>query len=142
MTDEISKLLEQAETPLHRSLILILMEQARNTLALTVSMQQIATTFSEHRVEFAAHKELTQKLDTKFDAHVIEEGGMLTWGLRVFSVVSGLLVFIVGLFGWYVVRHVIDVNAAQQATIDVNSNRLTALETMVREFTEKHKELR
>ena len=139
MTDEIAKLLEQAETPLHRSLILILMEQARSTLALTSSMQQIATSFSEHRVEFQAHRELTQKLDTKFDAHVIEEGGLLTWGLRVFSIVSGLLVFIVGLFGWYVVRHVIDVNGAQQATIDANSNRLTALETMMREFVDRHK---
>jgi len=134
MNAEVEKLLAQAETPLHRSLILILMEQTRATLALTSSVQQIAASFAEHRVEFTTHKEMVAKLDVKFDDHIVEEGGLLTWGLRVFSVVSGMLVFIVGLFGWYVVRHVIDVNQTQQANIDANNNRLTALETLIREI--------
>jgi len=138
MTGETERLLDQAETPLDRSLILMQIEQHRATAALNESMRALADSFTAHRVEWVAHRDILTKLDVKFDAHVIEEGGLLTWGLRVFSLVCSLLVFIVGTFGWYVARHIIDVNQAQQATIDVNSNRLTALETLLKDFATQH----
>jgi hypothetical protein len=130
--DEIRKLLEQAETPLERSILLMMMEQSRATLALTQSMDRLASGFDDHRKEFVAHKEVVSLLDDKFDKHVVEEGTLLTWGARTFGITCGLLVFIVGMFGWYAVRHIIDVNSAQQVMIDINSNRLTALEALVK----------
>jgi hypothetical protein len=136
--DEIRKLLEQAETPLERSILLMMMEQSRATLALTQSMDRLAAGFDDHRKEFMSHKETVSVLDEKFDRHVIEEGTLLTWGTKTFAITCGLLVFIVGLFGWYTVRHIIDVNVFQQATIDSNSNRLTALEAVIKQIAEQH----
>jgi hypothetical protein len=48
-------------------------------------------------------------------------------------VVTGVLIFALGLGGWYIVRHVLDVASAQSAVIEHNSNRLTALETLARQ---------
>ena len=127
--DEIAKLLEQANTPLERSILLMLMEHSRNTRELTVAVKEIASSFSTHRTEFVDHR-------VEFAAHVKDEGTMLTWGLRIFAITSSLLVFIAGMAGWYVAHHILAVDAAQQMSIDTNSNRLTALETMVRRLHE------
>lgn len=130
--DEISKLLEQATTPLERAILLRVMEQSRTDhehallqRELTASVQKLADSFAAHRDEFIAHR-------GEFNKHVIEEGQLLTWGTRMFGITASLLVFIVSLFGWYTVHHVIDINVAQQTSIDINSNRITALEAILR----------
>ena len=130
--DEISKLLEQATTPLERAILLRVMEQSRADhehallqRELTASVQKLADSFAAHRDEFIAHR-------GEFNKHVIEEGQLLTWGTRMFGITASLLVFIVSLFGWYTVHHVIDINVAQQTSIDINSNRITALEAILR----------
>ena len=129
--DEIMKLLEQATTPLERSILLRIMEQSRTDhehallqRELTASVQKLADSFSAHRQEFIEHR-------GDFTKHVIEEGQLLTWGTRIFGITSSLLVFIVTMGGWYVSSHIISVNAAQQITIDINGNRLTALEALI-----------
>ena len=136
--DEIGKLLEQATTPLERSILLKMLEQTRADgdlirlqRELTSSVQKLTDSFVAHREEFIAHR-------GEFNKHVVEESLLLTWGVRIFGTTATLLVFIVSMFGWYTVRHVIDVNQAQQTSIDINSNRLTALESLVKEERERH----
>jgi hypothetical protein len=137
--DEIVKLLEQATTPLERSILLRIMEQSRAdeehrkaARELTAALQNIAASFASHRTEFQDHR-------IEFTKHVADEGQLLTWGTRVFAITSSMLVFIVGLFGWYTVHHIIDVNAAQQIVIDINTNRITKIEAIVNEERERHK---
>jgi len=137
--DEIVKLLEQATTPLERSILLHIMQQrsadeehTRLQRELTACVQKLTDTFGQHRGEFIEHR-------VEFNKHVIEEGQLLTWGTRIFAITASLLVFIVSLFGWYTVHHILDVNAMQQTMIDLNGNRLTAIESILRTHLEDRK---
>jgi len=130
--DEISKLLEQATTPLERAILLRVMEQSRTDhehallqRELTASVQKLADSFAAHRDEFIVHRK-------EFAIHVTEEGQLLTWGLRVFSATCAAVLLVSGLGGAFVVRYVLDVNERQQITIDTNSNRLTSIEAILR----------
>jgi hypothetical protein len=136
--EKIAELLEQAERPLERALILMQMEQSRTTAALTIVIEKLSANLEQHTNSFAEHRREFAALDTKLDNHIIEEGGMLTWGLRVFSATCGALVLIAGLLGTFIARYILDVNDKQQISIDINSNRLTALETLARKLMEQH----
>ena len=125
MISDIDKMISEEASPEMREVLLLVAEQSRATVALTKTVQQIAESFDEHRKEFIEHRD-------EFRVHVVEETTMLSWGLRVFSVTCSVLVFVVTAGGWYVGHHVIDVNTAQQVSIDVNSNRLTAIEALLR----------
>jgi NaMN:DMB phosphoribosyltransferase len=138
------KLLEQAERPLERALILMQMEQGRTTAALAVVIERLTANFERHAEDFIKHRDLTREeaaaaitagalLDTRLQTHIAEEGSMLTWGLRVFSATCAALVLVIGLGGAFIARYVLDVNERQQTTIDTNSNRLTALESFAKE---------
>ena len=141
--DDIAKLLEQAERPLERALILMQMEQGRTTAALAVVIERLTANFERHAEDFIKHRNLTREeasaaniaaalLDTRLRAHITEEGAMLTWGLRVFSATCAALVLVIGLGGAFIARYVLDVNERQQTTIDTNSNRLTSIEAILR----------
>jgi hypothetical protein len=141
--DEIAKLLEQAERPLERALILMQMEQGRTTAALAVVIERLTDNFERHAEDFIKHRDLTREeanaaniaaalLDTRLRTHIAEEGSMLTWGLRVFSATCAALVLVIGLGGAFIARYVLDVNERQQITIDTNSNRLTSIEAFLR----------
>ena len=137
--DDIAQLLEQAERPLERALILMQMEQGRTTAALAVVIERLTDNFERHAEDFIKHRNLTREeaaaaniaatlLETRLGAHILEEGAILTWGLRVFSATCAVLVLVLGIGGAFIARYVLDVNERQQMSIDVNSNRLTALE--------------
>jgi hypothetical protein len=131
--DEIEKLLEQADTPRDRAFLLIMYKIADK-------LTDLDGAFHNHRKEYAAHRE-QDKVDRtlfnhKFDAHVTEEQALLNKGLGAWMVVTGVLIIVLGVGGWYVVRHILDVAQQQQSNIERNSNRLTAIETMVKQHVE------
>ena len=126
--DEIEKLLEQADTPRDRAFLLIMYKIADK-------LTDVDNAFHAHRKEYASHRE-QDKVDRtlfnhKFDAHVADEQALLNKGLGAWMVVTAVLIVILGVGGWYVVRHILDVAQQQQTVIDRNSNRLTAIETMI-----------
>lgn len=126
--DEISKLLEQADTPRDRAFLLIMYKIADKLNDLDGAMAAHRKEFIEHRDAATIRHEL---FDSKFDSHVRDEQGLLNKGLGAWMVLTGVLVLLLSFGGWYMVRHILDVASQQQAVIDRNSNRLTAIETLI-----------
>ena len=133
--DEIARLMEQANEPRDRAFLLIMLKIADK-------LGDLDSAFVEHRKEFAENRDTTTSrhdlFNIKFDAHVREEQSLINRGLGAWMVLSALLVFVLGVGGWYIAHHILDVNAVQQGSIDLNGNRLTALETMMRQLVEQH----
>jgi len=133
--DEIARLMEQANEPRDRAFLLIMLKIADK-------LGDLDSAFVDHRKEFAEHRDTTTArhdvFNVKFDAHVRDEQSLINRGLGAWMVLSALLVFVLGVGGWYIAHHILDVNATQQVSIDLNSNRLTALETLIRQLIEQH----
>lgn len=122
--DEIAKLLENAQTPTERATLLVLYKIQQN-------LTSINKEFVEHRVEFAEHR-------TAFTNHVTDEQKLLNKGIGGWMVMSVFLATALSVSGWYISHHIIDLNTAQQITIDINTNRITALETLIRDYQDNH----
>lgn len=133
--DEIEKLLEQADTPRDRAYLLVMYKIADR-------LGDVSDKLTEHRNEFVEHREqvtmqhkvfasLFNTFDNKFDLHVKDEQALVNKGLGAWMVITMVLVVVFSLGGWYVVRHVLDVAQQQATVIERNSNRLTAIETMI-----------
>ena len=114
--DEIGKMLENADTPTERAHLLILYK-------IQQSLSEMIADFIEHRGEFAEHRR-------DFEKHVVEEQKLFNKGIGAWMVMSIFLAAGLSISGWYISRHIIDINVAQQISIDANSNRLTALESL------------
>jgi hypothetical protein len=121
--DEIAALLEQADTPRDRAMLLVLYKLVSKLSEVDARTTQHAIDFNNHREEFRLHvsqeETLLNRLIGIWISLILLGSGMLTLG------------------GWYVSHYIIDVNQAQQQSIDINSNRLTALETLIRQILEK-----
>lgn len=114
--DEIGKMLENADTPAERVLLLVLYKIQQN-------LSEMSKDFMEHRGEFAAHR-------VEFDKHVVVEQKLWNKGIGGWIVMSVVLAASFSFSGWYISRHILDRDVAQQSAIDSNTNRITALETL------------
>ena len=118
--DEIAELLKHAESPSERATLLVLHKIA-------TKLGDIDKDFTEHRREFNEHRE-------EFRSHVAEEQKLLARGLGAWMILSGALAIGASAGAWYVGAHITDVNKVQQVVIDLNSNRLTAIEQQLRDL--------
>ena len=121
--DEIAKLLEQAESPKDRALLIVLFRIQQN-------LTDMGNDFTEHRKEFSDHR-------VEFKAHVNDEQRLLTRGMAAWMTLTLLLSMGSSLGAWYVGHHIVGVNDSQQSQIDANTNRLSTLEAQVKDVRER-----
>jgi len=128
-------LLEQADnTPGARSLALLTIENSRMIGELMLAVQKMVDGQTLAQLEFTQHR-------VEFKDHVRDEGSLLSAGIKIFALIVSLLAGVISIGGWYVGHHVLAVNESQQANIDKNNNRITALEAeaIVRKASEAAK---
>lgn len=121
--DEIGELLKSAESKSERATLLVLHKIA-------TKLTDIDKDFTEHRREFNEHRE-------EFRGHVADEQKLLARGIGAWMILSGALAIGASAGAWYVGAHIIDVNRVQQMVIDLNSNRLTAIEQRLKDHADK-----
>ena len=124
MDDDIAKMLERSESSTERATLLVLYKIQQNLVAL-------GEEFKEHRADFIVHR-------GEFKTHVVDEQKLLNRGLGGWVVMSMVLAAALSVSGWYISKHIIDLNTAQQIAIETNSNRLTALETLTAALRDQH----
>ena len=122
---EIRELLVNAVSPSDKAYLLILLTIQQNLVSLN-------SAFLEHRDEFASHR-------IEFTAHVVEEQQLINRGMGAWLVMTVVLAFVVSVGGWYISHHIIDTAENTRTVVDLNSNRITALETLIRELSSRSK---
>lgn len=120
--EEQARLLDEVATPGQRALVLVTLENANSIHALTAAVREMVAGQTAHQ-----HK--LNDIESELTSHIKEESTLLTWGVRMFAMIASVLAFVVSFSGWYVGNHIIGVNDRQQIVMDMNSNRLTALES-------------
>ena len=125
-----------------RAILLVLQQLAEQSgrmtetlVTMNSNLETHETAFADHVENFNGHAEREEKRDTEY--RILLARGIAGW--KTVAVVGPALLSLVGAFAVYSLNLHIDsihaeirVNEAQQKMIDLNSNRLTAIETEVR----------
>ena len=139
---EIRAMILSTSSPETRAILLVLQQLADQSgrmtetlVTMNSNLETHETAFADHVATFNGHAEKEEARDTEY--RILLARGIAGW--KTVAVVGPVLLSLVGAFAVYSLNLHIDsihiearINEVQQKIIDLNSNRLTALETEIR----------